>query len=122
MKITLQQTGSKDDLGELRCCICRRPFHLGPATCWAISEKSNILWGEVCPACLEDGPECIQERLDSKAQWRRVAAQQETEAAEEGISECPTLEEFLVAETFYERPRFETGGEYDQALARGEIE
>lgn len=52
MRITLQQTGSGADLGDQQCCIFRSCFYLGPVTCWAISEKSNILWGEVCPRCL----------------------------------------------------------------------
>lgn len=42
-------------------------------------------------------------------------------AAEEGIIDCPTIEEVLAAEAFYERPMFETGEEYMEALGRGDI-
>jgi hypothetical protein len=121
MRITLQQTASRDDLGALRCCICRCTFHLGPATCWAIDE-SNVLWGEVCPSCIERGPEHIEFVLKHHAWWARIIAEQETSAAEEGITDCPTLDEILVAESYYERPMFETGAEYMAALERGEID
>lgn len=122
MRITLQQTGSDADLGDGQCCICKPEFYLGPATCWAISEKSNILWGEVCPACIEGGPEKIQRWLDVNAWGKRISAEQATEAAEEGITDCPTLDEVLAAEAFYERPMFRTAEEYDDALSRGEID
>jgi hypothetical protein len=121
MRITLQQTGSKDDLGKAGCCLCHRDFYLGPVTCWAISERSNILWGEVCPACIEHGPEHIQRRLDMAALGAQVDAQQRTETAEEGVTDCPTLDQVLAAEAFYERPRFETSKEYEEALDRGEV-
>lgn len=122
MRIELRQTGSNDDLGEQQCCICRGRFYLGAATCFAISERSNILWGEVCPACIERGPEYIQCVFDRKACWSRMSARIDTETAEEGVSDCPTLDEILTAEAFYERPMFETGEEFGRALARGEID
>lgn len=122
MRIKLQQTGSDVDLGELRCCICRRGFYLGPVTCWAISEGSKVLWGEVCPACIEEGPERMQHRLEMRAWLARETAEQNTEAAEEGISDVPTLDELLAAETFYERPMFRTPQEFEDALSRGEID
>ncbi len=116
MRITLQQTGSKDDLGEAQCCICRQRFHLGPASCLAISEKSNILMGEVCPACVEAGASLIEERLELRARWSVLAAHQDAEIAEEGITDCPTLDELLAAESFYGTPMFETHQEFDDAL------
>lgn len=125
MRITVHQTGSDADLGEQHCCICGQRFHLGPVSCLAFSGPApgggEVLWGEVCSACVQGGPDYIQERLDSKAWSARMSAAQKTEAAEEGISDCPTLEEVLVAESFYERPMFRTPEEYDRAISRGEI-
>lgn len=121
MRITLQQTGSNEDLGRARCCLCHRNFHLGPVTCCAISEESNILWGEVCPSCIERGPRHIQRRLDLEAMWAQGDAHQRTETAEEGVTDCPTLDEVLAAESFYEQPMYKTGQEYEDALSRGEI-
>lgn len=121
MRITLQQTGIAGDIGEMECCICRRSFYLGTAMCWAIDE-SNVLWGHVCPACIERGPEHIQKECEFRAWSLRMQAEQATKSAEEGISDCPTLDELLAAETFYERAMFETTEEYMDALERGEIE
>jgi hypothetical protein len=120
VRITLQQTGSKDDLGQARCCICPRRFYLGPATCFAISEK-NILMGEVCPSCVERGAAYIEDQLEAKARWSALIAEQAAEIAEEGITDCPALDEFLAAESFYGVPMFETGQEYEDALCRGEV-
>lgn len=49
-----------------------------------------------------------------------MAAEQQTVAADEGITDCPTLDEVLAAETFYERPMFRTAQEFDDAVAKGE--
>jgi hypothetical protein len=56
-----------------------------------------------------------------KARWARWTAEQETQAADEGVEDCPTLDEVLAAEAFYGRAMFETGEEFDDALRRGEI-
>jgi hypothetical protein len=121
MKIVLTQTGSKDDLGPVGCCFCRRRFHLGPATCWAISEKSNILMGEVCPVCVEAGAARMEDRLERRAMWSALEAEQDAEIAEEGITDLPTVDELLAAETFYGGPMFETAKEYDDAVGRGDV-
>ncbi len=121
MRITLNQTGSNDDMQEQHCCICSGRFYLGPATCFAYSDNGRCLWGEVCPRCIAGGPEEIQRRLDMKARWARLTAEQEEQAADEGVEDCPTLDEVLAAETFYGRPMFKTGEEYEDALRRGEI-
>jgi hypothetical protein len=122
MRLTLHQTGSNDDLGEDACAICSSGFYLGPVTCFAITERSRILLGAVCPACLEAGSSYIQERLHAKARWSRLASEIDTDIAEEGVSDIPTLDELLAAEAYYERPMFETWEEYDEAVRRGEIE
>jgi hypothetical protein len=56
-----------------------------------------------------------------KARWARWTAEQEEQAANEGIEDCPTLDEVLAAEAFYGQPMFKTGEEFDDALRRGEI-
>jgi len=127
MRITIHQTGSDADLREQRCCVCRQRFYLGPASCLLFSgcdsgRGKEVLWGEVCPACIEGGPDHIQGWLDGRARWSRMIAEQETEAAEEGITDCPTLDEVLAAESYYERPMFRTGQEYEDALSRGEVD
>lgn len=122
MRITLQQTGIQEDIGEMGCCICKQTFYQGPAMCWAISENDNVLWGHVCPLCIERGSAHIQHVLDHDAWWSRMTAEQKTNAAEEGITDCPTLDEVLAAEVFYERAAYETADEYMDALERGEIE
>lgn len=121
MRIVLTQTGSKDDLGPVTCCFRRRRFPLGPATCWALSEKSNILMGEVCPACVEGGASGMEDRLERRAMWSALGAQQDAEIAEEGITDCPTVDELLAAEHFYGVPMFETAKEYDDAVGRGDV-
>lgn len=112
---------------EQRCCICRGRFHLGPVSCFAYQDDGRVLWGEVCPRCIAGGPGEIQDQLDRKARWARLGAEQDEQAADEGVEDCPTIDEVLAAEAFYERPTFETSQEYDDALraseaTRGEID
>ena len=122
MRITIEQTGSDDDMRQQRCCLCPGRFYLGPASCLAYSEDGLICWGEVCPRCIAGGPEEIQRQLDMRARWARWKAEQETEAAEEGVEDCPTIDELLAAEAFYERARFRSAKEYDDSLNGGEFE
>lgn len=103
----------------MRCCLCKQRFYLGAATCWAISEGSNILWGEVCPSYIERGPARMQWCLDRKAAFSRVQAMHDEEAAAEGIGDCPTLDEFLIAEAYYATPRFETQVRDGRGIRRG---
>lgn len=121
MRIVLTQTGSKDDLGPVVCCFCRQRFPLGPATCWALTDRSNILMGEVCPACVEAGAAAMETRLERNAIWSEMAANQDREIADEGVQDCPTLDQFLAAETFYGTPMFDTWREYDDAVKRGDV-
>ena len=114
MRLYIEQTESIEDLGEQRCCLCRGRFYLGPASCLASSDNGLIVWGEVCPRCIADGPEEIQRQLDSRAKWARWKAEQETEAAAEGVGDCPTVDELLAAEVLYEHPIYENPGDRDQ--------
>ncbi len=120
MIITLQQTASNDDSGEMKCYLCAEKFYVGAVTCWAVGEDNTLL-GDVCPKCLQRGPEHIQELLDSKAFWSRLEAEEAERIAAEGISDCPTLDELLTAEAYYVTPRYETGEESEEALDRGEV-
>jgi hypothetical protein len=122
MWITLHQTGSNDDLGESVCATCEQRFYLGAVSSSAITERRGMLLGQVCLACLAAGSEYIEKSLDNKALWCKLASEEASEIAEEGVSDVPTLDEVLAAEAYYERPMFETWEEYDEAVGRGEID
>ena len=76
---------------------------MGEATAWAIS-NANTLIGEVCPACLESGAPHIEAKLDERARLSRVIAEQDEQIASEGVEDVPSVDELLVAETFYGGP------------------
>lgn len=84
---------------ERDCGICRNVFWLGEATAWAITD-SNILLGEVCPACLE-GASHIEAKLDERARWSRMVAAEDEGIASEGVRDLAGVDDLLVAETFY---------------------
>jgi hypothetical protein len=91
VRIVLKRTLSADDLGEGPCSICKRKFCLGPVTAWAISD-SEILLGEICPACLEGGTERMERELRWRAYWSRQTADQDERLAAEGFAmSCPRL-------------------------------
>jgi hypothetical protein len=87
--------------------------------CWAVSEK-NVLLGEVCPACLKAGPEAMERRLKLRAVVAEQAAEEKRGIADEGVSDCPTLDELWAAEAFYGKAMFETAREHEEAPTRGE--
>jgi len=120
VRITLQQTGSKDDMEQQSCCICASHFQLGPASCLAITE-TGILMGEVCPACVEAGARHIEGWMERRARWTAFGARQDAQIADEGVTDCPTVDELLAAESFYGGPMFETHEEFDDAVRRGEV-
>ena len=66
MRLIIKQTSCDEVVGRARCAICSGRFHLGPATCEAISDDGVNL-GQVCPRCLEGGAEVIHERLEQTA-------------------------------------------------------
>jgi hypothetical protein len=73
---------------------------LGEATAWAITDD-NALIGEVCPACLEGGASHIEAKLEQRARLSRVIAEQDERIASESVEDVPSVDELLVAETFY---------------------
>jgi len=75
-------------------------FYLGEATAWAITEDNTLL-GEVCPACLEGGASYIEAKLEERARLSRVIAEQDERIAEEGVEDLPSVDELLMAETYY---------------------
>jgi hypothetical protein len=116
MRIELGRTLCGVDIGEQRCAICRRRFWLGPATAFAICDD-DVLLGEVCPACLEGGPEYMERTLAAWARLARLSADEQEKFAEEGFDEeeVPTLDEYLMAERVYQTPLFQSAEEAEAA-------
>ena len=102
MQIRISRTREDQQPGERDCAICRNEFWLGEATAWAITDD-NALIGEVCPACLEGGASHIEAKLEERARARlsRVIAEQDERIASESVEDVPSVDELLVAETFY---------------------
>jgi hypothetical protein len=67
---------------------------------WAITDD-NALIGEVCPACLESGASHIEAKLEERARLSRVIAEQGERIASESVEDVPSVDELLLAETFY---------------------
>jgi hypothetical protein len=93
MQIRIARTREDQEPGKRDCGICRNVFWLGEATAWAITDD-NALIGEVCPACLEG-------KLEERARLSRVIAEQDERIASESVEDVPSVDELLVAETFY---------------------
>ena len=101
MQIRIARTREDQEPGERDCAICRDVFWLGEATAWAITDD-NTLIGEVCPACLEGGASYIGgAKLEERARLSRVIAEQDERIASESVEDVPSVDELLVAETFY---------------------
>jgi hypothetical protein len=100
LRVEISRTRDDQEPGERDCAICRDVFRLGEATAWAISD-GNVLLGEVCWVCLEAGAEHIQEKLDKRARLSRAIAEQDERIAAEGVEDPPSVDEVLVAESFY---------------------
>lgn len=100
MRVRIARTREDQKPGQRDCAICRDVFWLGEATAWAITD-ANTLIGEVCPACLEGGASHIEAKLDERARLSRVIAEQDEQIASEGVEDVPSVDELLVAETFY---------------------
>jgi hypothetical protein len=64
-------------------------------------ERDNALIGEVCPACLEGGAAHIEAKLEERARLSRVIAEQDEQNASEGVEDLPSVDDLLVAETYY---------------------
>jgi hypothetical protein len=100
MQIRIARTREDQEPGERDCGICRDVFWLGEATAWAITEDGTLI-GEVCPACLEGGASHIEAKLEERARLSRVIAEQDERIASESVEDVPSVDELLVAETFY---------------------
>src|SRR5215207_7784439 len=100
MQIRIARTREDQEPRERDCTICRDVFWLGEATAWAITDE-NTLIGEVCPACLEGGASHIEAKLEERARLSRVIAEQDERIASESVEDVPSVDELLVAETFY---------------------
>jgi hypothetical protein len=100
MRIELMCTREWMEPGEAKCEICWQSFYLGEVSPVAVSD-AGIELGEVCWACVEAGPERMQDRLDAWAKIERETADEAERIAAEGVDDFPTVDELLVAESFY---------------------
>jgi hypothetical protein len=100
MRVRIARTREDQEPGERDCAICRDVFWLGEATAWAITD-ANALIGEVCTACLEGGAAHIEAKLEERARLSRVIAEQDEQNASEGVEDLPSVDDLLVAETYY---------------------
>jgi len=100
MRVFLAPTREYQEPGEIQCSFCKERFPLGEATLWAVSE-SNILLGEVCPACVSAGAGYIQEILDRRAYFSHAIADEAEGIALEEVMDLPSVDALLVAESFY---------------------
>jgi len=60
--------------------------------------------GELCPACLERGPEHIERWTRYRAQLAREEANEMERAASESVEDCPGIEEYRMLEQAVGRP------------------
>ncbi len=75
MQIEVYQVLTPDDLGEGRCCACCRSFSRSVVEIHLLTDYRLDL-GELCPACLERGPEHIQRKIDERAEVARRTAKE----------------------------------------------
>jgi len=79
------------------CGICDLRFPLDAAIARAECDD-GVDWREVCPKCLAEGPDGIVETLRRSAALYRQMAEDNEEAADEGIEDMPTPEELALME------------------------
>jgi hypothetical protein len=97
MRVEVAWTPEADYGRDLPCGVCGERFWIGPALAVAVTD-GGVLMGEVCPVCLEGGPERMTRELERRAAWSRMQAEEAEEAASEPFGDCPTLDEFLALE------------------------
>ncbi len=64
----------------------------------ALNDAGDVSAGHVCPECLERGAEWLERQLEVDAEWEREEAEEAEELSREGVSEMPTVEEYLLFE------------------------
>jgi len=97
--------------GDWTCSVCGQEFQLDMVTAIAYDDDGDRI-GDVCPACLEAGPEGMPERmrghaeaLRERASNLRAMADWMDQEADRGLIEAPTLGEWRTAvnEAYAER-------------------
>ena len=76
----------------VRCFVCERRF-VPQNVLAALRGDSGMVCGDVCPACLEAGPEAMREHLERALSWARVIVRDYEELLAEDL-EAPTLTEY----------------------------
>jgi len=98
MRIELEVIREEDRSEQAApCWLCHRHFAIGVVAAWAYSSTSELDCAPVCPACLEEGPERMEERLERRAHWSALQAEDDAMLAAEGV-EAPTAKEFRLLE------------------------
>jgi hypothetical protein len=96
--------------------VCRRAFCRSVAEAYLFTDFGMDL-GEVCPACLDLGPEHMEERIGERALNARIDAEQLERAASETVEDCPSVEEFLAMEQAIGQPQYASFEEADRAMS-----
>lgn len=114
MQVEVWQVLTPDDLGKGGCCACGLVYGRSVAEIHLLTDNRMDL-GEVCPACLERGPEYIQRKIDERAEAARRTAEELERAASEYVEDCPSVEEYRLLEQAIGRPRYGSFEEADKA-------
>jgi hypothetical protein len=117
MKVKIRQALTPEDLCEARCCVCRRTFYRSVAEAYLFTDFGMDI-GEICPACLEAGPEHIEREIQDRARDARADAEELERAAAEPVEDCPSIEEYLAMEQAIGEPRYASFEEADQGFPR----
>ena len=82
----------------IECYPCGRRFVVGTDLAIAFSDEGTVVYGEeVCPKCLEAGPDEMRANLECRAQLLRLEAAEDEMIAAGDIT-APRIEDLKVME------------------------
>ncbi len=114
MQVEVWQVATPNDLGKGACCACGLVYERSVAEIHLLTDYRLDL-GELCPACLERGPEHIERRIQERAEWARRTAEELERAASEYVEDCLSIEDYRMLERATGRPRYGSLEEADRA-------
>ena len=114
MQVEVWQVLTPDDLGKGRCCTCGLVYGRSVAEIQLLTEYRLDL-GELCPACLERGPEHIERWIRYRAEQARTEAEELERVASEYVEDCPSVEVYRMLERAIGEPRYGSLDEADGA-------
>lgn len=104
MRISIRRTLSGGDVGcTTKSEMCGGHFVLGNATAWAVRDDGTPI-GEVCPRCLDRGPESMMLSLEMRAVGTRRMADALERWVDEGLGEVPGSDELRMLDKVYGSP------------------